>query len=98
MTVLFAALLGGMSLGQAAPNWSYFQNGRAAGGRIWRILDRFVAVSLESDYFIRQCFAFVGVTNLCILGKPGRLLGCAAKFCNGLLLKFMCLQKLVKLM
>jgi hypothetical protein len=40
MAVLFSALIGGMSLGQAAPNISSFQEGRIAGARIWKVLDR----------------------------------------------------------
>ena len=40
VTVLFTALIGGMSLGQAAPNLKYFQNGRIAGARVFKIITR----------------------------------------------------------
>ena len=34
MSVLFAALLGGFALGQAAPSIQFFAAGRVAGGRV----------------------------------------------------------------
>ena len=38
--MLYAAILGGVALGQAAPNVQYFVAGAAAGGRIWAVLCR----------------------------------------------------------
>lgn len=40
LNVLFAALIGGFALGQAAPNAQYFQQGKAAGGRVFRMMNR----------------------------------------------------------
>ncbi|CAI5996599.1 unnamed protein product [Closterium sp. NIES-65] len=39
-TVLFGVLIGGMSLGQAAPNVSAFASGQAAAGKIFEVLER----------------------------------------------------------
>ncbi|KAA6419418.1 MAG: ATP-binding cassette transporter [Trebouxia sp. A1-2] len=40
MNVLFAALIGGFSLGQAAPNLKYFQRGKASGAVVFKIIAR----------------------------------------------------------
>ena len=40
MSVLFAALLGGFALGQAAPSIQFFAAGRAAGGRVLGMIAR----------------------------------------------------------
>jgi len=40
MSVLFAALLGGFALGQAAPNIQYFAAGKVAGGRVLGMINR----------------------------------------------------------
>ena len=40
MSVLFAALLGGFALGQAAPNIQFFAAGKVAGGRVLGMIDR----------------------------------------------------------
>lgn len=40
LQVLFAALMGGMALAQAAPNVPYFIAGCAAGGKIWKAIQR----------------------------------------------------------
>ena len=40
MSVLFAALLGGFALGQAAPNIQVFSAGKAAGGRVLGMMYR----------------------------------------------------------
>lgn len=40
VSVLFSTLIGGMALGQAAPNIKYFQNGRTAGARLFRVIHR----------------------------------------------------------
>ena len=40
LNVIFAALIGGMAVGQLAPNIVYFIAGQAAFARIKRVLDR----------------------------------------------------------
>lgn len=40
VNVLFAALIGGFALGMAAPNIQHFVAGRAAFGRLKKVLDR----------------------------------------------------------
>ena len=40
MSVLFAALIGGFALGQAAPNLQFFQRGKASGAQIFAIINR----------------------------------------------------------
>lgn len=40
LVVLFSAILGGMALGQAAPNVKYFQQGRIAGARVFALISR----------------------------------------------------------
>ena len=40
LNVLFAALIGGVALGQAAPNIQYFQSGKVSGRRVFGILSR----------------------------------------------------------
>ena len=40
MNVLFAALIGGFALGQAAPNIQYFQRGKASGAQVFTVIKR----------------------------------------------------------
>lgn len=40
MNVLFAALIGGFALGQAAPNLQYFQKGKASGASVFAVIAR----------------------------------------------------------
>ena len=40
MNVLFAALIGGFALGQAAPNLQYFQKGKSAGAAVFAVIIR----------------------------------------------------------
>ena len=40
VNVLYAAILGGVALGQAAPNVQYFVAGKAAAARVWMVLNR----------------------------------------------------------
>ena len=40
MTIVFATIIGGFALGQAAPNFPAFATGRAAGYRIFKLIDR----------------------------------------------------------
>ncbi len=40
MSVLFAALLGGFALGQAAPNLQYFATAKVAGARVVGMIRR----------------------------------------------------------
>ncbi len=40
VSVLFAALIGGFALGQAAPNLQYFATGRVAGARVLGMIKR----------------------------------------------------------
>ncbi len=44
MNVLFAALIGGFAVGQAAPNLKYFQRGKASGAAVFRIIARKPAI------------------------------------------------------
>ena len=48
MNVLFGILLGGMSLGQAAPNLSAFASARVAAAKIFAVIDRVPAVPINS--------------------------------------------------
>ncbi|CAI5470840.1 unnamed protein product [Closterium sp. Yama58-4] len=48
-TVLFGVLIGGMSLGQAAPNVSAFASGQAAAGKIFEVLERQPVIDSSSD-------------------------------------------------
>mmetsp|Transcript_840 Transcript_840/g.1660 ORF Transcript_840/g.1660 Transcript_840/m.1660 type:complete len:1377 (+) Transcript_840:236-4366(+) len=47
--VFFSLVIGGMSLGQAAPGISAFTNGRAAAAKIYSILDREPLIDSTSD-------------------------------------------------
>jgi ATP-binding cassette subfamily B (MDR/TAP) protein 1 len=47
LNVLFAALIGGVALGQAAPNIQYFQSGKVSGRRVFGILAR--TPDIETD-------------------------------------------------
>ncbi|KAG2490598.1 hypothetical protein HYH03_010991 [Edaphochlamys debaryana] len=47
LQVLVATLMGGFSLGQAAPNLQYFAKGRMAGARMFAVIDRKPAISDE---------------------------------------------------
>lgn len=40
MNVLFAALIGGFALGQAAPNLQYFQKGKTSGASVFAVIAR----------------------------------------------------------
>ena len=40
MSVLFAALIGGFALGQAAPNLQFFQRGKASGASVFAVIAR----------------------------------------------------------
>ena len=40
ITVLFSAIIGGFSLGQAFPNLEYFKDGKSAGGRLFGVIER----------------------------------------------------------
>ena len=40
MNVLFAAIVGGFSLGQAAPNFQFFTKGKVGGARIFAVIER----------------------------------------------------------
>lgn len=46
MNVIFAAIIGGFSLGQAGPNFGTFATGRTAGFRVFRVVDRKPAIDL----------------------------------------------------
>eukprot|EP00887_Chlorella_sp_A99_P002677 scaffold6.g2677.t1 len=48
INVLFAALIGGFSLGQAAPHFQHFQQGRAAGARIFEVMARQPAIDIDA--------------------------------------------------
>lgn len=45
--VMTAMLIGGFALGQAAPDFSYYVSGRAAIGRLMRVIKRKPLVSAE---------------------------------------------------
>ncbi len=47
--VLLAVLLGGFSLGQAAPIFETFSKGCAAAANIFRVIDRVPAIDPESE-------------------------------------------------
>ena len=49
MTIIFAAIIGGFSLGQAAPNFPAFNTGRVAGARIYKLIDRVPTIDLNAD-------------------------------------------------
>jgi ATP-binding cassette, subfamily B (MDR/TAP), member 1 len=49
MNVIFGAIIGGFSLGQAAPNFSSFFTGRVAGGRIFRVINRVPDIDVKAD-------------------------------------------------
>ncbi|KDD76691.1 ABC transporter, partial [Helicosporidium sp. ATCC 50920] len=48
LNVLFAALIGGFALGQAAPNLQYFQQGRAAGARVFAMMDAKAGIDAQA--------------------------------------------------
>jgi ABC-type multidrug transport system fused ATPase/permease subunit len=48
MNVIFAAIIAGFSLGQAAPNFQAFAGGRAAGFRLRRVLDRTPGINVDA--------------------------------------------------
>ena len=39
LTVLFSVLMGGFSLGQAAPLLQHFISGKTAGARVWSVIE-----------------------------------------------------------
>jgi ATP-binding cassette subfamily B (MDR/TAP) protein 1 len=49
MNVLVAALLGGFSLGQAAPSLQYFAKGKVAGAKLFAVIDRQPAIDPDSE-------------------------------------------------
>ena len=49
LNVLFAALIGGIALGQGAPNIQYFQSGKVAGARVFHILSRVPQIDLDAE-------------------------------------------------
>lgn len=49
LTVLFSVLLGGLSLGQAAPILQHFVAGRTAGARVWKVIDRQTGIADAKD-------------------------------------------------
>ena len=48
MTVFFSALIGGFAIGQAGPSFSSFSNGRAAGHRMFTVIDRKPAIDAKA--------------------------------------------------
>ncbi|GLI63941.1 hypothetical protein VaNZ11_007082 [Volvox africanus] len=49
LMVLVSTLMGGFSLGQAAPNLAYFAKGRAAGGRMFSVIERVPVIGDDSS-------------------------------------------------
>ncbi|KAF5834437.1 P-loop containing nucleoside triphosphate hydrolase protein [Dunaliella salina] len=49
LQVFFAAMMGGFSLGQAAPVLSNFSKGRSAGAQLWAIIDRVPQIDAEDE-------------------------------------------------
>ncbi|KXZ43925.1 hypothetical protein GPECTOR_77g22 [Gonium pectorale] len=47
LMVLIGTLMGGFSLGQAAPNLQHFAKGRIAGARMFRVIDRQPAILID---------------------------------------------------
>jgi hypothetical protein len=52
MNVIFAAIIGGFSLGQAGPNFGYFATGRTAGYRLFTVIDRKPEIDLDAEGLI----------------------------------------------
>jgi hypothetical protein len=48
LTIVFGAIIGGFSLGQAAPNFEAFGMGRSAGGRIMAMIERVPSVDADA--------------------------------------------------
>lgn len=48
LNVLFAALIGGFALGQAAPNVQYFQQGAAAATRVFEVMQRKPKIDMDT--------------------------------------------------
>ncbi|KFM27090.1 ABC transporter B family member 4 [Auxenochlorella protothecoides] len=48
LNVLFAALIGGFALGQAAPNLQYFQQGATSGARVYAVMEREPLINLDA--------------------------------------------------
>lgn len=48
LNVLFSALIGGFALGQAAPNLQYFQQGKAAGARMFHVMERTPKIDMNA--------------------------------------------------
>lgn len=49
LTVMFGALLGSFSLGQAAPNFAYFSKGQVSGARMFAVIDRTPVIDCGSN-------------------------------------------------
>lgn len=49
MNVIFAAIIGGFSLGQAGPNFGTFATGRTAGYRVFSVIDRKPEIDLADE-------------------------------------------------
>jgi ATP-binding cassette subfamily B (MDR/TAP) protein 1 len=54
MTVIFANIIGGFSLGQAAPNFPAFTAGIAAGRRIFKVLDRKPLIDVNKEGIVPE--------------------------------------------
>lgn len=66
--MLFSSLMGGMALGQAAPSVPYFINGAAAGGKIFKVLDRTPKILQEKrGAMLKKVFGIV----VSVSGKGG---------------------------
>jgi hypothetical protein len=49
MSVIFASIIGGFSLGQSAPNFPAFATGRVAGARIYKVINRKPLIDVHAE-------------------------------------------------
>jgi hypothetical protein len=54
MNIIFIAMFGGLSLGQAAPNFGFFAAGRSAGYRLYKVINRQPAIDIKGGGVIPQ--------------------------------------------
>jgi ABC-type multidrug transport system fused ATPase/permease subunit len=52
MNVIFATIIGGFSLGQIGPNFNYFAAGKAAGTRLYKVINRTPSIDVTAEGLI----------------------------------------------
>ena len=59
LTVLFSVLMGGFSLGQAAPLLQHFISGKTAGARVWSVIEVPSRFAVTAPSCLNSCLELV---------------------------------------